>query len=334
VRSNNRHSLAFFLFLIPCLARGDYAWLPDYNHLILRVGGDYLSSSNNYGSDGTSTPLRTSGQLSTFKEYQFFTEAEYSFAKDWAASFKLPMVSAMIEGANQTLLNNSGLSEISLGLKWNLVPRKPMLTVEVSTKIPLYSIDGLTLDDLALGDGSTDIWGQLHIGYRLNRHFAGGISPGFLFRTSGYESAFTVTGFAGAAWNPIYMRLIVESFISTSKPQSFTVLSSNTTPGSGGSFALLSKSPDVTALGGKIGVFITPHYRLEGNAMFSVMGHEAPGYFKVGMNLIVDFDLYEPEPPKTKIKEVPFETEQQQPAEKPSSSETVNPATETPNTSN
>ena len=145
-------------------------------------------------------------------------------------------------------------------------------------------------------------------------------------RNSGFENAFTLNGFAGGSWNPVYFRLVAESYFSMHKTTSPTIIALNPAQGSGGSFARLSKNPDSVSLGGRFGYFLSKEYRVETSAMWSVMGNEAANFFKVGLNFVADFDLYRPEPSKIKVREIPFETEQQ-PAEK-QDSESVGAPTE------
>ncbi len=309
MRSINKHLLIFSFFTARfCFA--DYAWIPDYHHLLIKASGEYFTSSENFGSDGVKSEFTNSGQPATFNEYRFSLEGEYGFAKNWSAFLKIPFVSGLIDSAGGTALSGSGLGDLNLGFKWNFNPQRPLITLEVFSHLPLYSTSTLTLDQLALGDGSIDVGGKLHLGYRFNRHFAAGISPGFIARTSGYSSAFVLSAFGGASWNPIYFRLMGENYTSLDKPTSISTESANSEIGSGGTFARLSQNPDHFSLGAKIGYIASRKYRIEGSMMWSLMGSYAPAFFRGGINIIGDFDLYEAPPPKTKIKEIPFETEQ------------------------
>jgi hypothetical protein len=202
------------------------------------------------------------------------------------------------------------MGDLTAGLKWNLLKKGFLLTGEVYTNLPLYSTSDLSADQLAIGDGSVDLGAKIHFGYRFNRQFAFGISPGFVARSLNYSSAFTLTAFAGATWNPIYLRLILENFSSLGSDSNLVPTTLNSATGSGGSFARLSSHPNVFSLGGKMGCFVGSKYRVEGTVMASTMGSYSPAFFRGGLALVADFDLYKPEPPKTKIKEIPFETEQ------------------------
>ena len=328
MRSNRLHFF-FALILLQSFwqnyALGDYAWITDYHHLTVKLGGDFFTSSDNYGSDGIKTSLVTSNQLTTLKEYKLTPEAEYGFAKDWSMLIRVPVVAGFVDSSTDTFLSGSGLSDLNLGLKWNFLKSRSLITLEVIGKFPLYSTEAPVTDQLVLGDGTIDLSTQLHIGYRFNRNFVAGISPGFLMRTSGFENAFTVSAFGGATWNPMYVRFIVESLFSLSKPTASTVSSVNMKTGSGGSFARLSKNPDLMTVGGRVGFFFNRKYRMEAAVSSSVMGNYAPSFLRFGLNLIGDFDFYEPEPPKIKVKEVPFETEQL-PIEKVPSTEPAIPA--------
>ncbi len=289
----------------------DYAWIPGYHQLQTKIGIDYFTSHENFGSDGVKSDLTSSGQLTTFKEYKFWAEAEYGFVKDWSALLKIPITSGLVDTESETLFSGSGLSDVDLGLKWNLLSRKAVITFELTSKIPLYSTNNPQFGELVIGDGSFDLGTQFHVGYRFNRNFVVGFSPGLVLRSSGYESAFKATVFGGASWSPVYIRLGMDSYFSLSKPTTATLIDSNSTAGSGGSFARLSKSQDCIAMGTRLGVFINNQNRIEASAMGSIMGNYAPAYFKVGLNWVADFDLYKPEEPKIKVKEIPFETEQQ-----------------------
>ena len=315
MRSNNLHIVFGFLFL-RSIAWADYAWIPEYHHLLVKTGGDYFSSGENFGSDGVRTDLKTSGLSTTFKEYKFLAEAEYGVVEDWAATLKIPLVSNLVDTDSDTVFSGSGISDLNLGLKWNLIKRKPVLTFEISTKIPLYSTSDPLAGELVLGDGNFDLVSYVHVGYRFNKHFVAGISPGFVARFTGYENAFVLNGFLGAAWNPVYLRGVAEGYFSLNKAATSSVVAFNGVQGSGGSFARLSKNPDLVSLGGRFGVFITKRTRLEAAATWAVMGSYAPNFFRGGLSWISDFDLYTPPARKTKVKEIPFETDQQ-PAEKP-----------------
>ena len=109
---------------------------------------------------------------------------------------------------------------------------------------------------------------------------------------------------------------MAEGYFSLNKAATSSVVAFNGVQGSGGSFARLSKNPDLVSLGGRFGVFITKRTRLEAAATWAVMGSYAPNFFRGGLSWISDFDLYTPPARKTKVKEIPFETDQQ-PAEKP-----------------
>ncbi|MFM8316512.1 MAG: hypothetical protein ACKOA8_19700, partial [Deltaproteobacteria bacterium] len=210
-------------------------------------------------------------------------------------------------------------------IKGQLIDRKPVLTLELTSKIPLYSTTAPAADEVVLGDGTFDLGAQLHLGYRLGSHFAVGLSPGFVLRNSGFENAFTLVGFAGTSWNPVYLRLVSESYFSLNKTSSPTVISLNPALGSGGSFARLSKNQDLVTLGGRLGFFLSQQYKVEASALWSIMGNQTAHFFRAGLNFVADFDLYRPAPPKIKVKEIPFETEQQ-PAEKSSSEDFTAPA--------
>ncbi|MBM4304761.1 MAG: hypothetical protein FJ112_10610 [Deltaproteobacteria bacterium] len=309
MRSNKLHCFLIFIFSSAyCFA--DYAWIPDYHHLNLKFGGEYFTSSENYASDGTKSVLLVAGQPSAFNEYRFGLEGEYSFAKDWSGLLKIPFVSNLIDSPGATPFSGSGLGDLTAGLKWNFLRTRLLLTGELYTNLPLYSTSDLSVDYLVLGDGSIDLGGKIHLGYRFNRQFAFGISPGLVARSLNYSSAFTLTAFAGATWNPIYLRFILENFSSLSSDPNPVPTELNSATGSGGSFARLSYHPNVFSLGGKFGYFAGPKYRIEGTVMWSAMGSYSPTFFRGGLALVADFDLYNPDPPKTRIKEIPFETEQ------------------------
>lgn len=278
--------------------------------MVLKASGDYLTSSDNYASDGVKTEYLVSGQQRTFNEYKFGLEAEYTFAKDWAGYLKLPFVSGLVNTPQDTAFSGSGLGDLSLGVKWNFVRKRILLTGEVYSNLPLYSTATFLGDQLAVGDGSIDTGGKIHLGYRFNRHFVAGVSPGLVIRSAGYATAFTLSAFAGASWNPVYFRIMVENYNSFNKPLSTSSVVTNSAAGSGGTFARLSESPNNLSMGGKIGYFAGNQYRIEASIMGSLMGSYSPAFFRTGLNFIGEFDFYETPPPKTKVKEVPFETEQ------------------------
>lgn len=309
MRSNKLHSI-LFIFLLSGYSFADFAWIPDYHHLVLKASGEYLTSNDNYASDGVKTEYLVSGQQRTFNEYKFAIEGEYSFAKDWAGYLKLPFVSGLVDTEQTTVFSGSGVGDLSLGVKWNFLQKRWLITGEVYSNLPLYSNTNLTGDALAIGDGSIDMGGKVHFGYRFNRHLVAGLSPGLVARSAGYQTAFTISAFAGASWHPVYVRFIAENYNSLSKPITTSAVTTNSATGSGGTFARLSQNPDNFSLGGKLGFFAGKRFRVEGSMMWSVLGNYSPAFFKSGINLIGEFDFYEPAPKKTKVKEIPFETEQ------------------------
>lgn len=290
---------------------GDYAWIPDYHQLQAKIGIDYLHSADNFGSDGVKNALISSNQQTSLQDFKFWIESEYGFVKDWSGYFRLPFTTALIDSSSETLFSGTGFSDASAGLKWNLLKRKALITLELLSRIPLYSTTAPAQGELVLGDGSFDVGALIHIGYRFNRRFAAGISPGLMVRSSGYEGAFVGTAFGGVSFQPMYFRLVIDSYLSLSKPTLSAPTTSNAEFGSGGSFARLSKNPSSLAVGARVGAFLGNQYRIEGSTMWSTYGTSSPAFFKVGLNLVADFDLYEPEIPKTKVKEIPFEKEQQ-----------------------
>ncbi|GEM_PF-2504954 len=314
MRLNIRHNflLPITLALVCSLVSfGDYAWIPDYHHLQTKVGIDYLHSSDNFGSDGVKTALTNANQPTSLNDFKFWIEGEYGFVKDWSGYLRLPFTTALIDNSTETLFSGSGFSDLNLGLKWNVLRSKSLITLELFSRVPLYSTTAPQTGELVLGDGSFDFGGLMNVGYRFNRRFAVGISPGLMIRSSGYESAFVGSAFGGATFHPMYIRLVIDSLFSLRKPSPTITNSSNSKTGSGGSFARLSKNPDSVAIGVRIGAFLSKQYRLEASTMWSTYGKSSPVYFKTGLNLVADFDLYEPELPKTKVKEIPFEKEQQ-----------------------
>jgi len=314
VRSTIRHRFFFLVFsAFFCFhpALSDYAWIPDYHHLQTKLGIDYFQSSENFGSDGVRNDLMSSGKLTTLRDYKFWVEGEYGFVKDWSGFIRIPFTTALIDNSTDSLFTGTGFSDADLGLKWNILRKKALVTFELLSRFPLYSTSQPQSGDLVLGDGSVDVSAKVHVGYRFNRQFVAGISPAIMLRSSGYESAFTATAFGGVSFNPVYLRLVAESYVSLGKPVLSTPTTSNSATGSGNSFARLSLNPNTFAVGTRVGIFVDPDYRIEASAMWSTMGSSAPVYFKGGLNLVMDFDLYEPEKPRTKVREIPFETEQQ-----------------------
>lgn len=315
---NFTKSLFLFLLLFCTYSRADYGWIPRYKSLWAKLGVDYLSSKENFGSDGQRGDAAYQARLIEFTEFKFWAEAEYGLAQNWSAYLKMSANRGAIDpqtGAATAFPQSSGLGDIHVGSKWNLV-RKPILfTVEIMAKIPTYSTSGLAADELAKGDGDFAAGLLTHGGFWAGKYLIFDLSPGFLFRSGGYNAQLLVNGMAEVIAHPVFFRLFFEYRYGLSKTNPATVIANNPEIGSGGTFGRLSKDSDLFSGGAKLGFNMFRQYRMEVNFQQAIAGNRAPNFWQVGLNFFASWDFFKEEK-KIRIMEVPFETEQTNTPEK------------------
>lgn len=305
-------SLFLLILTFSTVSFADYAWIPKYANLWTKLGFDYTSSKENIGSDGARNDITYQSRLVDFTEYRFWVEAEYGIARDISSYIRPNFLWNSINpitGSGTGFPSKGGLSDVYIGFKWNPVKGPLLFTPELMTKIPAYGTGSLAADELALGDGDFSIGAIGHLGYRANKHFAFGLSPGALYRSSNYKAQLLFGGMTAFMYNPLFVRLFVDWKISIGKEVPPALVTDNAEPGSGSTFARLSKNQDLLAVGAKFGIKFHDNYRFDINYQQSLGGNSAPYYWQLGVNFFAPFDFYHEEK-KIKVKEVPFDSEQ------------------------
>ncbi len=297
---------------ISTVTLANYAWIPKYQNLRLRLSGEYYKSSENFTEDGQRAGYTYGGRPVQLTEYEYALQTEYGFAKDWSAGIKLPVRSTSIQddeaGYGSSYLSAFGFGDTALSFKWLIKSGDTRLAVESLSTIPFYSTSIINADDMALGDGVFTTGFKLHGGHLMNGMFSFALSPGVLFKFQGYTSQFTLDAAFGVAVKPVYFRLYSDLGLSLGGESFTTGTFTNPAVGSGGSFAKLSTSPNLWTLGLLGGVFIYEQYRMELYASQSITGNRAPNGFKFGLAFATSFDFYKEEK-KIQVKELPFDAE-------------------------
>lgn len=311
-----RSKLSLFIFFIsvftPLICIADYAWIPRYKNLNLKLGFDFLSSKENFGSDGQRGDILFQNRAVELTQYLFWTEGEYGIAKDWSVYLRPTYVRNSLDPQTGSAVDfpiGSGLGDLTLGIKWNVIPKPYLFTLEVLSKVPLYSTSDPAADELVLGDGDFNAGLVLHGGYRLKNRFLFALSPGIRMRTKGYASLFTFDAMTGVMFHPVYFRLFFNWSAGLGKEEVLGLVTNNAEPGSGGSFGRLSKNTDLLSAGAKLGVRFHEQYRFDVNFSQALSGNLAPNYWQLGINLFATWDFFKPEK-KIQVREVPFESDQ------------------------
>ncbi len=111
--------LLFFLF-VPLVAHAEFGWFTGFEKFDFRFGGDYLSTSDNFTTDGDKAPVRYNGENLKINEFKFYVEPEYGFAPDWSVKARLGFItnnavsdSGRVSGS---VLSGSGLGDFSVGV--------------------------------------------------------------------------------------------------------------------------------------------------------------------------------------------------------------------------
>lgn len=305
----SRSVLVLGLCVVCRWATADYAWLPEYQKLNLRLGSDFYSTDQNYNATAALAPLTATG--AKLKDFRLWLEGEYGIAEDWSVRLKAGYLNSSLDDSTsgQTLAAGSGLSDITAGVKWNFKSDYPLLTIDVFTVIPAYSNQALASTQLALGDGIFNLGIILHTGSKVGP-FVVAVSPGILARFGGYASLATGELALQLNFPKGYVRLYSRGVYPFQNIQPLDPdETKHTAPGSGGSYALLNGSPEGISAGGLIGVAPIRFCRIEAYVERSVWGEEYPYYTSFGFNLSYTFDFFTPHK-KARVREVPFEGEQ------------------------
>ena len=303
------HARLGFLMLWSAVSRADYGWVPDYQKLNLRLGGEYFSTQDNYLPNATVGPL-TSGATSRLNDLRFYLEGEYGIAADWAAKVKINFVNPVLDGGTTgTLANSSGFGDMWTSLKWNFKPQYPMLTFEALVKAPLARPYISSAGELVRTDGNFEIGGVFHTATRAGT-FLFSMSPGIIARLGGYSPAAIADVAVQFNMRRGYLRAFGTSIVSFQDVDPFDAAPPiHDAPGSGGSYAKLSGSPTGVALGAKLGLAPADNFRVEVEVQRSVYGMKYPSFMLFGLNVRYTFDFFQPKK-TTRLKEVPFEGEQ------------------------
>lgn len=304
-------SKLLLLFLcISSLSFANYAWIPKYQNMRLRLSGEYYKSQDNFTEDGQRASFNYLNRPAQLTEYEFALQSEYGFAKDWSAGIKLPFRSSSISGADygDTYLSATGFGDTAFSFKWLVKSGDTRLAIESISTVPFYSTSVTSTDEMVLGDGIFTTGFKLHGGHLMDGMFSFALSPGVLFKFQGFTSQFTVDAAFGVAVKPVYFRLFSDLAISMGGESFSTGIFSNPAEGSGGSFAKLSTSPNLWNLGLLAGVFVYEQYRIELYGTQSITGNRAPNGYRFGIAFATSFDFYKEEK-KIQVKELPFDAE-------------------------
>lgn len=299
---NARHFLLGILLLLLCVsARADYGWIPQYKKLITKAGIDVFKSDANFDTSGAVTALPSSGEL---RDTLFWLSAEYGLAESWSLGMEFPFFMSSLDSPAGTLLEGSGLGDITAHLKWAVKPVTPILTFDLLFKFPSGSSGG-TSGALALGEGNFDVGLFLHSGHR-GGNFLFSFSPGFLMRFGGYSPAAA----GEVAFQYLFPRGYIRAFgLGVFSFQNVAGLDSSTdvhdAAGAGGSYSRLNSSPIGFSIGAKLGINVSQQVSLEFGASKSILGSRYADYFKAGGDVVLEFDFFEM-PKAMKAKEVPF----------------------------
>lgn len=300
---------AISLLLITSNALGDYGWIPPHKDLRVKLGGEYSRSSENFSFDRTREDIVFQNQKAALSQWRFTIEPEYGFADDWSFYFKGGFLTNKLD-ANTTvggnLLKGSGAGDIHGAIKRRVKNALPLMTLEAFFKIPTYSQTPPDNTTLVRGDGNFDLGFLLHMAYKPSNYFFS-LSPGVLFRFSGYAQAILLKAAVGMRFYPAHFVLFSDGIFSLTEAEHLdSSLTRHDAPGSGGSYARLSASPQGWAMGVKTGVAFHNHYGFEAYFAHALWGKRYPNFFQVGLNVTAAFDFFE-EDIRPKLKKVPFE---------------------------
>ena len=306
----------FLSFLVGSSAWANYAWIPKYQHLELKIGGEFLRTSENFNSVGTRDDIAyvprpgATPQLVSYKDFSFVAEAEYGVVDEVSVGLRLPFQTASLDAqdsSSQSLLKSSGLGDVNVGIKWNFRKTGPTLTAETYLKIPSESVNSLQADDLLRGDANYDLGFLLNAGHIYQNLFFD-ITPGVIFRFNGYSSGFTAKTMVGVRFKPGYFYLFSTFYSSFTDELLYDTAAAGHTvvAQAGGSYHSLSGSPSFWEAGARGGVRLSGPYFLEAFLSQSLWGRRAANSFVFGFNLVGDIDFSKKDT-RTRVRDVPFD---------------------------
>jgi hypothetical protein len=270
--------------------------------LYARLSGEYYSTSDNYLKDGS---LQSLINGSTLTNLAGVGEVEYGIAPDWSVYARFGLVSSSLSAANGVQeLSNSGAQDLHLSVKWNVKVTDPIVTLEVPLTMPLAQARPNNNGEIVLGDGSYDVGLILHTGQQSGA-FLFALSPGMIFRSSGYPFAFTGDLAAQLDFLRGYIRAFGHGLFSLGNT---TIPDSRSVGSTGTSYALQSPFPNGISAGGKIGLKLYNELFLEASVYHSVWGQQYPAGLGFTVGLFNAWDFFRPSETK-KAKEVPFDSD-------------------------
>lgn len=298
-----------FVLILLSLCRlsfSDHAKIARPGALHLKLGFDYLYSSENFASDGVRENINFLNQSVDISTNTFWIQPEFGFGNGWAAHFKMRGWTGNanpVSGAS-TVATGSGVGDLDLALE-RTVMDDPQSVLEVVGRLaPYQSVVGAS--DLVAGDGSIDFGVFYHIALPYDR-FRFLVSPGVVARANGYAPLIKFFAGAEVLLEPGYIRFYIDSQMSIGSNGAYAnSLSTNLVAGSGGSFSRLSGAPTGIDLGLKAGVEMTRGYFIEGYFSHSVWGTRYPNSLILGINLHAVLDL-NPKDTGLKLREVPLD---------------------------
>ncbi len=299
-------SVLISLLLLPTGAFADYAWIAEYNEMLVRGGFNYNTSKANFGDDSFVDPIQFSGQTGNFADKSFWVDSEYGIAKDWSATLRLALNDASFtsDSTGTVTAGGGGFGDIRVGTKWRL-SRTPLWTLETFIKVPTGIATPAAIDEIVPGDGNLDVGVKAHYGVKLGDFFVSG-SPGFLFRSGGYSSAFTADTAMQLFIYRAYMKFFINSIFSFSSQSLTGNVVTQDAAGAAGSYLRLAASPTGISTGLVFGVLLTKTMRLEAGINRTVWGQRFPDALGFNVCFQASFDFGRPDL-RPKLREVPFE---------------------------
>jgi hypothetical protein len=297
--------------LFSVVAKADYGWMPSYESMYLSLGANYYKTNQNFTDSGLTQNIFYNNIPVQLNEYKIWVESEYGFAQDWSGRIRLNFFGGSVDsisGLGTGYLTGGGITDILAGVKWRVYRGLPTVTLETTVLVPTYSNILNNTTTLLGGNGNIDISFAAHVGYHRD-FFLLSASPEFVFRSGGFAQAFDFKTAVGVRFSPVYFYLTTDLFLSmgTNLLYDPSALVHNAA-GTGGSYALLSGSPNWFSIGGKGGIEMVKDLFLESTVEQALWGVRAANFFAVGVNLLLKLDFFQPDT-RQKIKPVPFESE-------------------------
>lgn len=299
-------------------AHADYAWIPVHKKLVLRVGGDWNKSFENYDGDGYIADFSLSGKLAEIRQFDSYVFGEYGIAERWSMWMRLQYTD-MVSNAQTTgdlLASGAGLGDTVIGFKRALTTSYPLFTAETYFKFPTGSTDvssgvggGTAIDasKLVVGDGNVDWVFRFHLGLR-DGPVLFALSPSFLMRFGSYSPAAMLEVALQYNYMHAYGRVYAEGMLPLGEPQTSTgaVPTANQLEnGTAGSFMKMAFSPSYFAMGVRAGFNFTKQTGIEAYVAMPFQGNRMARFLKFGANMIFNFDFYNGDY-RPNLRDVPF----------------------------